>query len=299
MTTTTPMQAIERRSPVALGHGDRVGIVAGSGRLPVNVAEGLKAAGHSPFVVIAGGERTDLTELTVHDHAIMDLERLPEAIALFKRHGITHIVLAGGIGRRPRLSRMRPSWALLSIASRLGPALARGDNALLATLVRLLEDRGFKVVGAHEVVPDLLAEEGIATASAPTAADRRDLDVAFAAAKAIGALDIGQAAVAIGGRVIAVEDIEGTDGLLARVARLRKEGRFRAKAGRGVLVKMPKSGQDLRYDLPTIGPRTVEGVAAAGLAGIAVAAGNTIAAEPQAMIEAADRSGLFVTGLAT
>jgi DUF1009 family protein len=78
---------------------------------------------------------------------------------------------------------------------------------------------------------------------------------------------------------------------------LREEGRFRAKVGRGVLVKMPKSGQDLRYDLPTVGPRTVEGVAKAGLAGIAVAAANTIAAEPQAMIEAADKGGLFVTGV--
>jgi len=97
--------------------------------------------------------------------------------------------------------------------------------------------------------------------------------------------------------VVAVEDIEGTDGLLARVARLREQGRIRARSGRGVLVKMPKSGQDLRYDLPTVGPRTIEGAAKAGLAGIAVAAENTIAAEPQAMIEAADSAGLFVTGL--
>jgi DUF1009 family protein len=97
--------------------------------------------------------------------------------------------------------------------------------------------------------------------------------------------------------VVAVEDIEGTDGLLARVARLRGEGRIRARTGRGVLVKAPKNTQDLRFDLPTIGPRTIEGAAAAGLAGIAIAAGNTIVAEPQAMIEAADAARLFVTGL--
>jgi DUF1009 family protein len=101
----------------------------------------------------------------------------------------------------------------------------------------------------------------------------------------------------IDGHVVAVEDIEGTDGLLARVARLREEGRIRARSGRGVLVKMPKSSQDLRYDLPTVGPRTVEGAEKAGLAGIAVAAANTLAAEPQAMIEAADKCGLFVTGI--
>jgi DUF1009 family protein len=97
--------------------------------------------------------------------------------------------------------------------------------------------------------------------------------------------------------VVAVEDIEGTDGLLARVARLREVGRIRARSGRGVLVKAPKSGQDLRFDLPTVGPKTIEGVAAAGLAGIAVIAGSTIAADSQAMIEAADKAGLFIQGL--
>jgi DUF1009 family protein len=101
----------------------------------------------------------------------------------------------------------------------------------------------------------------------------------------------------IDGHVVAVEDIEGTDGMLARVARLRAEGRIRARTARGVLVKAPKSGQDLRFDLPTVGPRTVEGAVTAGLAGIAIVAGNTIAVEPQAMIATADAAGLFVTGL--
>ena len=101
----------------------------------------------------------------------------------------------------------------------------------------------------------------------------------------------------IDGHVVAVEDIEGTDGLLARVARLRTEGRLRTRPARGVLVKAPKSSQDLRYDLPTVGPRTVEGAVKAELAGIAVAAGQAIVVEPQAMIEAADKAGLFVQGM--
>jgi DUF1009 family protein len=138
---------------------------------------------------------------------------------------------------------------------------------------------------------------GCISRTAPDAGAEADIARGREVLAALSPFDIGQAAVVIDGHVVAVEDIEGTDGLLARVARLRAEGRFRAKAGRGVLVKMPKSGQDLRYDLPTVGPRTVEGVARAGLAGIAVAAANTIAAEPQAMIEAADKNGLFVTGV--
>ena len=108
---------------------------------------------------------------------------------------------------------------------------------------------------------------------------------------------IEEAVVVIDGHVVGVEDIEGTDGFLARIAALREGRRIRAAPGRGVLVKEPKRGQDLRFDLPTIGPRTVEGAARAGLAGIAVAAGNTLLAEPQHMIEAADRAGLFVTGV--
>ena len=116
--------------------------------------------------------------------------------------------------------------------------------------------------------------------------------------RALSPFDIGQGAVVINGHVVAVEDIEGTDALLARVARLREQGRIRAKPNRGVLVKAPKSGQDLRYDLPTTGPRTVEGTAGARLAGIAVVAGNTLVVEPQAMIVTADAAGLFIAGLA-
>jgi DUF1009 family protein len=115
--------------------------------------------------------------------------------------------------------------------------------------------------------------------------------------RALGPFDVGQAAIVIDGHVVGVEDIEGTDGLLARVARLRSEGRIRAEGARGVLVKAPKSGQDLRFDLPTVGPRTVTAAAAASLAGIATEAANTIVVEPQAMIESADRADLFVTGL--
>ena len=133
--------------------------------------------------------------------------------------------------------------------------------------------------------------EGCLTRAAPDPNAAADIARGRAVLAALSPFDIGQAAVVIDGHVVAVEDIEGTDALLARVARLRKEGRIRASAMRGALVKTPKSGQDLRFDLPTVGPRTVEGAAAAGLAGIAAIAGNTIVVEAQTMIEAADAGG--------
>jgi DUF1009 family protein len=179
---------------------------------------------------------------------------------------------------------------------RLVPALGRGDNALLGTVVKLIEGLGPKVVGAHELVPDLLAEEGVMTKARPTSADRRDLDAAFAAAKAIGALDIGQAAVAVGGRVIAVEGIEGTDGLLARAKALRAHPRLSGKR-RGVVVKCAKPGQELRADLPTIGPQTVRAAHEAGLAGIGVEAAHSLILDRETVRSAADSLGLFVVGL--
>ena len=153
------------------------------------------------------------------------------------------------------------------------------------------------MVGIRDVAPDILMPAGGIARAVPDAAATADIAKGREVLDALGPFDIGQAVVVIDGHVVAVEDIEGTDGLLARVARLREAGRIRAKSGRGVLVKAPKSGQDLRFDLPTVGAKTIAGVAKAGLAGIAVIAGSTIAAESQAMIEAADRAGLFIQGL--
>jgi DUF1009 family protein len=175
-------------------------------------------------------------------------------------------------------------------------ALARGDDGLLKVVVRGLEARGFAVVGAHQIVPNLTAEEGPLTRLAPSRADWKDIEAAHQAAIAIGTLDIGQGAVAIGGRAIALEGIEGTDGLLARVKELRGHGRLAGKKG-GVLVKCAKPGQELRVDLPSIGLQTVEGAHAAGLAGIAVEAGRSLVLDSAAVIAKADALGLFVVGL--
>ena len=177
-------------------------------------------------------------------------------------------------------------------------AFRGGDDHLLSGIGRMFEQDGFRMVGIRDVAPDMLMPEGRIARATPDPAATADIARGREVLRALGPFDIGQAVVVIDGHVVAVEDIEGTDGLLARVARLRGEGRIRAKAGRGVLVKAPKSSQDLRFDLPTVGPKTIEGVAEAGLAGIAVIAGHTIAAESQAMIEAADKSRAFHSGSA-
>jgi DUF1009 family protein len=171
-----------------------------------------------------------------------------------------------------------------------------GDDHLLSGVARIFEDHGFRLLGAHEVAPDILVGEGALGAHKPGEADSADITRGLSLLHAIGPYDVGQAAVISNNHVLAVEASEGTDGMLARVAELRRAGRIRAQKG-GVLVKAPKPGQDRRFDLPSIGPRTIENAAAAGLSGIAVIAGGTIVAEPQAVISAADKAGLFVIGM--
>lgn len=274
----------------------RVGIIAGGGALPLEVARALGRQRHQPFVIMLEGEADDQSGLAGYEHETMALESFGSLFAILKRRGITHVVLAGEVRRRPRLKAMRLNAGLLASLPSVIAGLARGDDGLLKIIVGLIERRGVKVLGPHEIVPELVATEGVMTKTAPKKSDWRDVEAARAAAEAIGALDIGQGAVAIGGRAIALEGIEGTDGMLERVRQLRGHGRIAGKT-RGVLVKCIKPGQEMRADLPSIGPRTVEGAHAAGLAGIAIEAGRSLVMEGPALIARADALGLFVVGL--
>ncbi len=290
------MTKTETATALDLGPNAKVGIIAGGGVLPVEVATGLAAQGHRPFVVLVEGEADRSAELTAYEHYPFKLENFGSLIPLLKRNHVTHLVLAGEIRRRPKLRNMQLTPGFLLMIPRAVVALARGDDGLLRMMTQLFEARGIKVVGAHEVVPELAAAEGVLTRTGPEKRDWRDIHAAQRAAKAIGALDIGQAAIAVGGRVIALEGIEGTAGLLDRGRLLRGHGRIAGKT-RGVLVKCAKPGQELRADLPSIGPQTVEAAHAAGLAGIAVEAGRSLVLDGPATIGRADALGLFIVGL--
>jgi DUF1009 family protein len=197
---------------------------------------------------------------------------------------------------RPAISQLALDWKTLLVLPRVVRAYYGGDDHLLSGVARIFEDHGFRLLGAHEVAPDILVGEGALGAHKPSDSDQADIARGLSLLHAIGPYDVGQAAVISNNHVLALEASEGTDGMLARVAELRRAGRIRAQKG-GVLVKAPKPGQDRRFDLPSIGPRTIENAASAGLAGIAVIAGGTIVAEPQALIAAADKAGLFVIGM--
>ena len=272
-----------------------VGVIAGGGAMPFAVAESLLARGIAPVLFALKGACDPVRVERFHHHWI-SVGQIGRATKLFREEGCRDLIFIGTL-QRPALSEIRLDWGTIRVIGRIMASFRGGDDHLLSGIGRILEQDGFRMVGIRDVAPDILMPEGCIARARPDPAATADIERGREVLRALGPFDIGQAVVVIDGHVVAVEDIEGTDGLLARVAQLRGEGRIRARTARGVLVKAPKTSQDLRFDLPAVGPKTIEGVAMAGLAGIAIIAGNTIAADSQAMIEAADKAGLFIQGL--
>jgi len=263
--------------------------------MPLAVAQSLKARGLEPVIFALKGVCDRETAERFRHHWIT-VGQLGRTIRLLRAENCTNLIFIGTLVR-PALSEIRLDWKTIRVMGRVWSAFRGGDDHLLSGIGRLFEQEGFQLVGLKEAAPDLLMPEGFATRNAPDGDAVADIEKGREVLRALGPFDIGQAVVVIDGHVVGVEGIEGTDELLTRIATLRASGRIRAKNGRGVLVKAPKSTQDLRFDLPTIGRRTVEKAAAAGLAGVAVETGAIVVAEPQAMIETADAAGLFVMGL--
>lgn len=279
----------------ALQISSPIGLIAGGGVMPFAVADSLIARGINPILFALKGA-CDPVAVERFRHHWISVGQIGRAVKLFRAENCRDLVFIGTLVR-PALSEIRLDWGTLRVIGRVWAAFRGGDDHLLSGIGRIFEQDGFRMVGVKDVAPDLLMPEGCLTQARPDEDAAADIAKGRDVLRALSPFDIGQAAVVMDGHVVGVEDIEGTDGLLARVARLRDEGRIRAKPARGVLVKAPKSRQDLRFDLPTIGPRTIEGAIKAQLAGVAIVAGNTIVVEPQTMIDAADAARLFVTGL--
>jgi DUF1009 family protein len=279
----------------ALEVSSPVGVIAGGGVMPFAVADSLRARGLNPILFALKGVCDPIATERFRHHWIT-VGQYGRAKKLFRAENCKNLVFIGTLVR-PALSEIRLDWETIRVMGRVWSAFRGGDDHLLSGVGRIFEQEGFRLLGLKEVAPDLLMPEGCVTRTLPGQDATVDIAKGRDVLRALSPFDIGQAVVVIDGHVVGVEGIEGTDELLARIASLRAAGSIRSAKGRGVLVKAPKSGQDLRFDLPTIGSRTIEKAAAAALAGVAVLAGNTVVADAQAMIEAADKAGLFVTGL--
>ena len=273
----------------------RLGLIAGGGRLPLEIAQHCRRSGRPLFVVRLKGMADP--ELAAFEGADVGLAELGRCLKVLKAARCEAVCLAGQVAR-PDFAELTPDLRGLAALPGAIAAGRKGDDALLRFLLGEFEKEGFAVEGAEAVMGDLTVGAGPLGRHSANEMQMADARHALKVARAIGALDVGQGAVVCDGLVLAVEAQEGTDALLARVAALPAELRGSGAARRGVLAKAPKPIQDIRVDLPTIGPATVRGAAAAGLAGIVGEAGRLIVLERAASIALADELGLFILGLA-
>ncbi len=268
-----------------------LGILAGGGALPGRVAAAARAAGREVFIVGLEGF-ADPAVIGPFPNATARMGAVGRIFELLRAHNCADIVLVGPV-RRPGLLDFRPDAVGAALLGRVGKGIFfGGDDGLLKAVVKVLGQEGFTVLGAHEVLTEAVAPNGLLTDARPDAQAIADIRRGAEVARALGSVDVGQGCVVQAGLVLCVEAIEGTDAMLSRAASLRRPGPG------GVLVKLVKPGQDRRADLPTIGPSTVRNAAAAGLRGIAFEAGGTLLAERATTIMAAEQSGLFLLGFA-
>jgi DUF1009 family protein len=253
------------------------------------VAAAAKAAGRKVFMIGLEGY-AEPSVLRPYRHAVVRLGAAGRALELLREQGCVDLVLVGPV-KRPSILSLRPDAEGARILARIGRAAFSGDDGLLAAVVKVLGEEGFRVLGAHEILGEALGPAGLLTKAAPDGQAMADVGRGVTVTRALGAVDVGQGCVVQQGIVLCVEAIEGTDAMLARAAQVRRPGPG------GVLVKLVKPGQDRRADLPTIGPDTIRAAAAAGLRGVAFEAGGTILIDRAALITAADAVGLFVIGL--
>ena len=272
----------------------KLGLIAGGGSLPVEIAEHCERSGRDLFVIRLKGFAGEGLEQFAG--AEVGLAELGKCFKALKRAGCEAVCLAGQVNR-PDFTSLMPDLRGLAALPAAIAAARKGDDALLRMLVGEFEKEGFAVEGAHEVMDDLGLGAGPLGHVQPDSEHAEDIVRAMEAARAVGRLDAGQAAVVCRGLVLALEAAEGTDALLARVAELPEALRGRPGAPVGVLAKAPKPIQETRVDLPTIGPATIEAVARAGLAGIVGEVGHLLVLDRERVIALADELGVFIVGL--
>lgn len=264
------------------GMNSAIGIIAGSGALPVRLKDACLSRGQKVFV-LGIENNTDMRPFADAPHASVRIGAVGEALAHLRGAGVDRVVMAGPI-KRPKLTGIMPDATGAKLLARLTTKLFGGDDALLKTIVAFFEEEGFEVIGAEEVLGDLLTPQGTLGKVAPTAQDQADIALGIEAAKKLGARDAGQAVIAANGKILGEENEQGTAELIARCRG-------------GVLVKMKKPGQERRADLPSIGSDTIGQAHAAGLSGIALEADASLILDRECTVAEADRLGLFIVGI--
>ncbi|MGO4386180.1 LpxI family protein [Microvirga sp. 2YAF29] len=269
-----------------------IAIIAGAGRLPIQLVEHLEKTGQDyRILAFRGFAAPEIRKRAQANVDLLDLKTIMSTLDGWRPRAVS---LVGAV-RRPGFTALLGAYSALRNMQEVKEVISRGDDQVLRGAVRLIEERGHKVVGAHELAPDLVASRSFCGALAPKEDDRQAIAVGLDLLASLSAFDIGQGAVIARNHVLAIEGPEGTDRMLRRVKAQRQSWfGLRQRNEGGVLIKAAKLGQDLRVDMPTIGPRTIAEAARAGLSGIAIGAGSTFVLEQEETLRMADRLGVFV-----
>jgi DUF1009 family protein len=263
-----------------------LGLIAGSGRLPMLFASAARAAGHRVHAAAHLGE-TDPALLTEVDSLIwIRVGQVDAIIADFKAWGVDRAVMVGGIGRVRSLTHARPDTGMLKIAASLR---SLRDDEFLRGIANYFEKHGVTIVAATDYVQKVIAAEGHLAGPRPSAEQESDIALGREVAARLGRADVGQTVVVKAGVVLAVEAVEGTDEAIRRAGRLGGPG--------AVVVKRAKPGQDLRFDLPAAGTVTLEVMREAGAKVLAVEAGKTVLIDGELLFKWAGKLGICVVGI--
>ncbi len=269
-----------------LAPGDSLGLIAGNGRFPIIFADNARRLGFRVCAVAHVGE----TDPALADHVdrihwvkIGQLNKLVEA---FKSDGITQAVMLGGIKKTHVFTTVRPDLRTLAMAARL--AIWRDDD-ILREFAAELEREGIRIRESTFGLEGVLVKEGVLSKRTPTEKEWGDIRYGWEVAKEIGRLDIGQCIVVKDRVVVAVEAVEGTDGAIRRGGELAEGG--------AVVIKRCKPQQDLRFDLPAVGPRTIETMSAVKAAVLVMEAGRSVVLDREEMLAKADRAKIAVVGM--
>jgi len=271
----------------------RLAILAGGGGVPREIADSAAARGIPVSIVAIAGEAD--ADFSGYPLTRVNWGQIGAMLRALKAARATDLVIVGRV-HRPELRDLKPDLGLFRYLPKIVRIVAAGgDDSVLRRVVRFFEQQGLNVIAPGDAAPELVIGEGPLGSARSGAGDRADIALGFDLVRALGPYDIGQSVIVGGGRIGAVEGAEGTDRMIARAAR-RRAASDSMPSGGGVLVKRSKPGQDMRVDMPAIGPATVDGASSAGLAGIAVEAGRVLVADRRLTVSRADGAGIFVEG---
>jgi DUF1009 family protein len=283
----------------------KLGLIAGNGRFPLMLLDAARAQGAEVVVAAIKEEaESELDARAAADAGIqvhwLSLGELSKLIETFRTAGVTQAVMAGQVKHKQIFSSIRPDWQLAKLLLNLR---TRNPDMLLGAVAKVLSDQGIELISSTSYLEPLLARPGVLTARTPTLPEEKDIAYGRMVAGAIAAYDIGQTVVVAGQAIVAVEAMEGTDAAIQRAgaifATLDAGGEASTLERRLTVVKVAKPKQDMRFDVPVIGPRTIQTMERAGASCLALEAGRTLIFDQEMVRELADAAGIAIVAAET